>query len=90
MERILIDKQVLDYASMYEKAFRALGHDVPGDLRALKKTLASLNSYNRLSSNELLQYQGYLEEVASDYDFKTNPKKNLLVLPSDEYYTYVK
>ena len=89
MERILIDKQVLGYASMYETAFRALKHDVPGDLRTLKSTLVSLNGYNHLSSAELTQYQGYLEEVACDYDFKADPKKNLLVLPSDEFDTYV-
>ena len=83
MERILIDKQVLDYASMYEKAFRALGHDVPGDLRALKSKIAAHNS--GISSD----YQGYIEEVASDYDNTIDPSKNLLVLQPDAFDGYI-
>lgn len=89
MERILIDKQVLYFANMYETAFRALGHDVPGDLRALKNTLAALNGYNRLTTPEIAQYQGYLEEVAGDYD-NTNPSLNLLVLLPDVFNSYIK
>lgn len=89
MERILIDKLVLRYASMYEKAFRALGHNVPGDLRALKTALVTQNGYNALSEAELLQYQGYLEEVACDYDNLLDPKKNLLVLQPDEFEGYI-
>ena len=87
MERILIDNQVLGYANLYESAFRAKGHDVPGDLRALKSTIASLNT--GLPPVELAQYQGYLEEVASDYD-NTDKTKNLLVLQPDEFDGYVK
>ena len=88
MERILIDKQVLGFASLYETKFRALGHDVPGDLRALKNMLATLNKYNHLANEELTQYQGYLEEVAKDYN-NSDPKKNLLVLLPDEFDGYV-
>lgn len=83
MERILIDKLVLGYANMYEIAFRALGHNVPSNLRMLKSTLATHNS--GISSD----YLGYLEEVASDYDNTTDPKKNLLVLQPDEFNGYV-
>lgn len=88
MERILIDDKVKHYAEMYEKGFRAYGYEVPGDLRALKATLASLNSYNSLTATELAQYQGYLEEVASDYD-NVDPSKNLLVLMPDEFESYI-
>jgi len=87
MERILIDSKVKSYAEMFETAFRALGHDVPGDLRAMKNKLATFNAYNRLSARELAQYQGYLEEVASDYD-NADKTKNLLVLMPDEFDTY--
>lgn len=87
MERILIDKQVLDYANMYENGFRALGHDVPRDLRTLKNTLAALNSYNNLTPPEMVQYQGYLEEIAKDYD-NVDPTKNLLVLQPKEFESY--
>lgn len=83
MERILIDSQVLYYSQMYETAFRALGYDVPGDLRILKTKIAALNS--GLSTD----YLGYLEEVASDYDC-ADPKKNLLVLQPDEFDSYKK
>lgn len=88
MERILIDKQVLDYAKMYETAFRALGHDVPGDLRALKGVLATHNVENCLAADVLNQYQDYLEEVATDYDDKDSTK-HLLVLNLDEFDSYV-
>lgn len=87
MERILIDNQVMYFADMYETAFRAYEYDVPGDLRALKDTLASFNSYNGLTPLELDQYQGYLEEVANDYD-NADKSKNLLVLLPDEFQDY--
>lgn len=89
MERILIDKQVLDCANMFETAFRALRHDVPGDLRALKGVLTTRNVDNCLAPDELAQYQGYLEEVATDYDDKYSTK-HLLVLQPDEFDSYVK
>jgi hypothetical protein len=90
MERILIDSKVKSYAEMYETAFRALGHDVPGDLRAKKADLGILNNtYNHLSDVELAQYQGYLEEVATDYN-NINKIKNLLVLMPDEFDSYCK
>lgn len=89
MERILIDSQVEHYADMYEKSFRQYGYDVPGDLRALKSRLARYNSYNGLTSIELGQYQGYLEEVACDYDH-ADKAKHLLVLKPDEFDNYKK
>jgi len=88
MERILIDSQVTYYASEYEKAFRTLGFDVPGELRKLKNKLGTLNAYNLLTAEELVQYQQYLEEVAKDYD-NDDPAKNLLVLLPDEFPIYV-
>ena len=87
MERILIDRQVMAYAQQYERDFRAYGYDVPGKLRALKNDLAALNIHNHLTAVELAQYQGYLEEVASDYD-NANPAKNLLVLVPNEFQNY--
>ena len=62
MERILIDSQAKGYALQYEKSFRALKHDVPGDLRGWKAVLSALNTYNHLTPVELDQYQKYLEE----------------------------
>ena len=88
MERILIDKQVLDYAGMYETAFRALRHDVPGDLRSLKTELATHNVDNCLAADVLNQYQAYLEEVAKDYD-DSDPTKHLLILRPDAFDSYV-
>ncbi len=89
MERILIDDSVKSYAKMYETAFRAYGHDVPGDLRALKSDFDTHNGINNLSADELDQYKGYLEEVAKDYD-NTDPTKNLLVLLPGEFDGYIK
>ena len=63
MERILIDSRVLSYALQYERDFRRYGYDVPDALRSLKNDLAALNIYNGLASEELTQYQGYLEEI---------------------------
>ena len=83
MERILIDSRVLSYALQYERDFRRYGYDVPDALRSLKNDLAALNIYNGLASEELTQYQGYLEEIASDYD-----TANLLVLMPDEFPNY--
>ena len=87
MERILIDNHVLGYAKMYERDFRKLGHNVPSDLRALKRDLVSLNIHNHLATDELAQYQGYLEEVANDYD-NDDRTKNLLVLMPEEFDAY--
>ncbi len=87
MERILIDSQVMAYVQKYERDFRAYGYDVPGKLRALKNDLAALNAHNHLSAALVAQYQGYLEEVASDYD-NAEPSKNLLVLMPDEFQNY--
>lgn len=89
MERILIDDTVKSYAKMYEIAFREYGHDVPGDLRALKSDLDTQNGLNNLSADELNQYKDYLEEVAKDYD-NVDPSKNLLVLLPDEFDGYIK
>lgn len=89
MERILIDDEVRRYALMYETAFRAIGYDVPGELRGLQTKLAMLNTYNRLSPVELSQYQNYLDEVAGDYD-NADPSKNLLVLMPDEFDGYIR
>lgn len=88
MERILIDDRVKAYAEMYETEFRAYGHDVPGDLRALKGALAALNVHNSLAPVVLAEYQGYLEEIAKDYD-NADPSKNLLVLNPDYFDDYV-
>lgn len=77
------------YAKMYETAFRAYGHDVPGELRALKSELDTRNDINNLSTDELDQYKGYLEEVANDYD-KADLSKNLLVLLPGEFDGYIK
>ena len=88
MERILIDDRMKAHAEMYETAFRAYGYDVPGDLRALKGKLAELNIHNRLAPDVLAQYQGYLEEIAKDYD-NIDPSKNLLVLNPDYFDDYV-
>lgn len=87
MERILIDSQIESYADMYEKKFRDLRHDVPGDLRALKSELVRFNSHNDLTPEALAQYQGYLEEVACDYDHADKTKR-LLVLKPDEFDSY--
>ena len=89
MERILIDSNVEYYAGVYEQKFRARGHDVPRDLRTMKNTLATLNNYNSLLAAEIAQYQGYLEEVAADYD-NNIPSLNLLVLPPDNFDSYKK
>ena len=72
---------------MYEKIFRKLGYDVPGKLRELKTTLATLNTFNGLTPQVLTQYQGYLEAVASDYD-NADKSKNLLILLPDEFQNY--
>ena len=87
MERILIDNQIRSYALQYEKSFRALNHNVPGDLRGWKAVLSALNIHNHLSLNVLDQYQKYLEEVATDYE-NVDRTKNLLVLMPDEFDSY--
>lgn len=89
MERILIDSRVKYFADKYEKDFRAYGYDVPGELRSLKNKLADLNRINHLNAAELSQYQGYLEEVAIDFD-NDDPEKHLLVLQPDEFDNYVR
>lgn len=83
MERLLIDSTVRSCAEMYEKAFRTT-HNISQDLRGLKTTLARFNS----TESYLSEYQGYLEEVATDYDSNADPSKSLLVLMPDEFENY--
>ena len=87
MDRLLIDADIENIAQQYQTNFRALGIDVPGKLRNLKKSLMECNTKNKLTKDVLKQYCGYLERVAQQYD-DADKTKHLLILKPDEFEDY--
>lgn len=88
MDRLLIDKNVLQCAKMYEQAFRGKIKDVPAKLRKIKDVLDTYNAQNGLSGADLGEYKSYVEEIAMDFD-KADPSLNLLVLQPEHFKDYI-
>lgn len=88
MDRLLIDKNVLLCARMYEQTYRGMIKNVPEELRSIKTKLDKYNKENGLTPAILQEYKDYVEEIAKDFD-NVDPEKNLLVLQPEHFDNYI-